>query len=149
MILGGTLGGWPSVSSGLDASGVLVVYNANSADSQEIADYYAAFHPGVALCPLSNVPDQEVVSQDVYLNQIRPYVLDALDDTIDCIVTTKGLPLRIDNSSPGDPLLVNVHSSLESELTRIDTISSAAQMGNQMPSMPSIPPMFTNPDVIR
>ena len=132
----------------LDSSSVLVVYNAASSEGQEIAEYYAQVHPGVSLLAVDNVPVAEDIDEQVYLNQIRPQILAGLNSSIDCIVTTKGMPLRITNGNCGSNLITNVYSSLESELTRIDTISSAQLMGNQMPEMDGIPPMFTNPYVM-
>jgi len=146
--VGAIVGTCSTLAFGLESTGVLVLYNAASADSQEIAQYYAQVHPGVRLLGLQGVGTDEEVTEDVYLNSIRPQVLAALDDSVDCIVTTKGLPLRIRNTNPGSHPITNVYSSLESELTRIDTISTADQMGNQMPPMPSLPPSLTNPAVV-
>jgi len=145
VVIGATLGLAGQAAHGLDASGVLVIYNSASTAGQQIADHYAQVHPGVRLAAIDNVPVAEVVNESVYLDQIRPQVLAAMDDSVDCIVTTKGLPLRIVNNHPGSHLIVNTYSSLESELTRVDTIDSADLMGNQMPPMPSIPPALTNP----
>ena len=117
---------------GLEAANVLVLYNSASPDGLSIATHYADVHPGVHLAAISGVPLGEEVSWDIYLNQIRPAVVAALDGTIDCIVTTKGLPLRVDNpSAAGDPAKWNRYSSLESELTRIDTVDSRSEMGHQ------------------
>ena len=126
---------FPRPARALDASNVLVIYNQASAEGAEIASYYAAARPGVSLLAIQNVPTGEVISASLYLSQIRQQVLGALNGNIDCIVTTKGLPLRIDNpydSSLGVPSYQwSRFSSLESELARIDTISSRALMGNQ------------------
>jgi len=147
-LAGGIMGMLASTSLALEETSVLVVYNSASADGVLIAQHYAGLHPGVSLVGIHNVPAQEDIDQQVYLDQIRPQVLAAIDDSIDCIVTTKGMPLRITNNDPGNHLVTNVYSSLESELTRIDTIDSASLMGNQMAPMPSIPPAFTNPYVV-
>ena len=115
---------------GLTASNVLVLYNAASPAGSEIASYYAQIHPGVRLLALQNVPTGEETTWEVYLNTIRPQVLPALNGSTDCIVTTKGLPLRISNpKNGGSPW--SVYSSLESELTRVDSINSRSLMGNQ------------------
>jgi uncharacterized protein (TIGR03790 family) len=118
-----------SPAAALEADGVLVLYNADSGDSQQIADYYSQLHPGVNLLALQNVPTSEQVTADVYLNTIRPQVLSALDTSIDCIVTTRDLPVRIfnDGSSPS----WSEYSSLESELARIDLVDTAAKMADQ------------------
>ncbi len=143
----------------LDAKGVLVLYNNASPDGKEIADYYASVHPGVRLLGLSNVPTSEEVTVGTYLQIIRPQVRAALDDSVDVIVTTKGLPLRIYNpytpssfpytytDSSGQqhtifPDTYKRYSSLESELTRVDTFGTWKQLGDQTWWYP---PAGTNP----
>ncbi len=105
------------------------------------------------LLGLNGVSTAEEVDQNHYLNIIRPQVLAGLTASTQVIVTTKGLPLRINNSTPnpgtydgwrGDLVpappfvpfsLQNTwwkqYSSLESELTRVDLIDSAEMMGDQ------------------
>ncbi len=142
---------------GLEASNVLVLYNIDSPEGVQIAQYYANARPGVQLLGLSGVSTDEQISQDHYLDVIRPQVLAGLNDSTEVIVTTKGLPLRIENTAPnpgmypgwrGEPFGVPIlddwwegYSSLESELTRIDTISSENMMGDQawFMSPPSFP----------
>lgn len=136
-----------SVSAAVDPSSTVVLYNVNSPDGFEIASYYAQVHPGVRLLGLMDVSLNEEVTEDHYLDVIRPQVLAGIDDNIDVIVTTKGLPLRIVNtvanpgtypgwrgagfgfSIPND--WWKPYSSLESELTRIDRIDSSEMMGDQ------------------
>ena len=130
----------------IDPSNVLVVYNEASPAGIDVAYYYSQVHPGVQLLGLHGVVTDEAVSADYYLSQIRPQILAALDPAIDVIITTKGLPLRIDtapHTNPGvyvDPFGVSRivfsttwkrYSSLESELARIDTFSTWQQMGDQ------------------
>jgi uncharacterized protein (TIGR03790 family) len=131
----------------IEPSSVVVLYNVNSTDGFEIASHYAKTHPGVRLLGLHNVSTSEEVTEDHYLDVIRPQVLAGIDAGTDVIVTTKGLPLRIANSvsNPGTypgwrGELYNMsipndwwkpYSSLESELTRVDRIDSAEQMGDQ------------------
>jgi uncharacterized protein (TIGR03790 family) len=121
---------------GLDAQNVLVLYNASNGDGAVIAENYSQARPGVSLLALQNVPKGEEIGWDAYLNTIRPQVQAALTDQIDCIVTTRGLPLRIKN--PGTGCGWKVYSSLESELTRIDSIDSRELMGNQSYFMPEM-----------
>ncbi len=128
------------------AQNVLVLYNADQgADGAgaQIADYYRQARPGVHLLGLQGIDDilsgttRELVSADNYLNVIRPQVLAGIagiPDSIDVIVTTKGLPLKIDAGAKGadsTTLLWRRYSSLESELTRIDSLTSKAAMGDQ------------------
>ncbi len=133
VILGMSMGIMAASSYALEPENVLVIYNAGSQDGQAIAAYYQQAHPGVQSLGLDNVPAGELVSAEVYLNTIRPQVLSALTDGIDCIVTTKGLPLRIDNPGYSGP---GIYSSLESELARVDSISTTEQMGNQAWMLP-------------
>jgi len=135
-------------SFALDASGVLVLYNNDSPDGKQIADYYAQVHPGVRLLGLSNVPTTEDITVSTYLQTIRPQVRAALDSSVDVIVTTKGLPLRIynpytpstfpytysDSSGQQHTIFSDTYkrySSLESELTRVDTFGTWKQLGDQ------------------
>ncbi|MBN2293946.1 MAG: TIGR03790 family protein [Pirellulales bacterium] len=154
---------------------VLVLYNANAASGGDnIAGYYADIHPGVHLLPLTNVGLGEEILADDYLRDdgldnenvndgIRRQVLDGLTDLegqgyrIDVIVTTKGLPLRVriaqaNPSSYTDPNGVErlsytwqAYSSLESELARIDTISTWQQMGDQTYWLPEATHHARNP----
>ena len=82
-----------SAALALDSSNVLVLYNAGSPEGVQIADYYAAAHPGVRLLGLTGITAAEEVSADYYLSELRPQILPALDSNVDVIVTTKGLPL--------------------------------------------------------
>ncbi len=140
----------------LNPSDVVVLYNEDSPDGIEIANYYAQVYPEVQLLGLQGVSTAEQVSQDHYLNVIRPQVLAGISQTTAVIVTTKGLPLRIENTAPnpgtypgwrGEPFGIPIlddwwepYSSLESELTRVDLIDSAAMMGDQADFMS--PPSF-------
>jgi uncharacterized protein (TIGR03790 family) len=133
--------------AGIDPTSVVVLYNDSDQDSIDIANYYAQARPGVRLLGLSNVSTAEQVTQDVYLDVIRPQVLAGIDDSTQVIVTTKGLPLRIINTTPnpgtypgwrGAQYGMSIpndwwqpYSSLESELTRIDLIDSPEMMGDQ------------------
>ncbi len=92
----------------IEANNVLVIYNAddgNQSDGYQIAQHYQQARPGVHLAPLTGINDilggtyGEDVSGDDYLSVIRHHVVAAINhvpDTIDVIVTTKRLPLRID-----------------------------------------------------
>lgn len=131
----------------IDPGDVLVLYNVDSPDGVQIANYYASIYPDVQLLGLTGVSTAEEIDQNHYLSVIRPQVLAGLNATTEVIVTTKGLPLRINNSTAnpgtyagfrGDSIGVTLtnnfwksYSSLESELTRIDTISTQEQLGDQ------------------
>jgi uncharacterized protein (TIGR03790 family) len=147
------------VDAALSPTNVLVVYNAGDTDSAEIPNYYAEKRPGVRLLGLTGVTTAEEVTANYYLTQIRPQILSALDASTDVIVTTKGLPLRIkvEQTNPKtytDPFGVSRpigswswkrFSSLESELTRIDSVSTWQQMGDQTTSLNPAPMEAVNP----
>lgn len=143
----------------INPANVLVLYNVDSADGIQVANHYASVYPDVQLLGLTGVSASEEVDQNHYLNVIRPQVLAGLSASTQVIVTTKGLPLRINNSATnpgtypgyrGASLNLSIphdwwktYSSLESELTRIDTISTQEQMGDQ--SYLLSPPAFAFP----
>lgn len=132
----------------INPENVLVLYNDDqgaSGPGSQIANYYQQARPGVHLAPLSGIDailtgafGEDVSGQD-YLDVIKPQVdsaIAAIPDVIDVIVTTKGLPLRIDTGpqpvgDPTDPTNWKRFSSLESELTRVDSIDTIGKMGNQ------------------
>jgi uncharacterized protein (TIGR03790 family) len=148
-----------AVQGALGAANVLVLYNQASSEGAAIANYYAQAHPGVQLLGISGLTTSEDISASDYLSIIRPQVASALSSSTDVIVTTKGLPLRIANSSSGpssyvDPFNVprtvatgywKQYSSLESELTRIDTIGTLNQMGDNYFKSTAGKPNFPNP----
>jgi uncharacterized protein (TIGR03790 family) len=150
-----------SAALAIDASNVLVVYNAGT-EGQQIAEHYASVHPGVTLLELTGVSTAEQITHTEYLQTIRPQVAAALTPSIDVIVTTKGMPLRIDctQSWPSypayytDPQGVDhvvfstsqrQYSSLESELTRVDMVSTWKQMRDQTWWDPQIDSHAANP----
>lgn len=135
-------------SCAISADNVLVVYNSAIPDGKQIAQYYASQHPGVRLLGIKNLPAGEQITQSQYRSIVRPQVQAGLDPSIDVIVTTKGMPLRIYNDKTPSAFPYNYtdsqgiartiystsykpYSSLESELTRVDTISTWVQMGDQ------------------
>ena len=134
-----------NLSLAIGPENVLVLYNAddgNNGVGKQIADHYQFVHPGAHAVGLTGVNDilygtnNENVSGADYLSALRPQILDAIGsipDSVDVIVTTKGLPLRI-NAGP-DPGGVTKkwgqYSSFESELTRIDSIDTINKMGSQ------------------
>jgi uncharacterized protein (TIGR03790 family) len=146
-------------AAALSPSNVLVLYNAEDADSSAIASYYASKRPGVRTLGLTGVTTAEEVTANYYLSAIRPQILPALNNSTDVIVTTKGLPLRIrvEQSNPrtyvdpfGQTRTVSNwywkrYSSLESELTRIDAVSTWEQMGDQSTGFAAQPIAAVNP----
>ncbi len=147
------LGAAPALA--IDASNVLVLYNTDSAAGLQIADYYAQVHPGVQLLGISGITtlpgDPEAISADNYLSEIRPQVQAGLTANTSVIVTTTGMPLKVelDPTTEAEPsgwplptytdangvqrqiLNWNSISSLESELTNINAISTWQMMGDQ------------------
>jgi uncharacterized protein (TIGR03790 family) len=141
-----------SAAFAVDAQNVLVLYNQASSDGLAIANYYAQVHPGVQLLGVTGLGTAEQISADDYLSIVRPQVQNALTPTTDVIVTTKGMPLRIQVTEPEpsgfppsyteQPGNINhvisswkPYSSLESELTSIDRVSMWQMMGDQSYSL--------------
>lgn len=139
-----------SAVSAVGPENVLVLYNLASPEGAQIANYYAQVYPGVQLLGLNGLGTSESITADDYLTTIRPQVMSALTPTTDVIVTTKGLPLRIQVTQPVPPSVwpnpptytdafgVNrtiaswkPFSSLESELADIDRVASWEMMGDQ------------------
>jgi uncharacterized protein (TIGR03790 family) len=135
---------------GVDASNVLLLYNAASADGAQIANYYASVHPGVQLLGINGIGTSEYITADDFLSIVRPQVLSVLTPQLSVIGTTKGMPLRVHVTEPAptatfpnlptytDPygqqhsiLSWKPYSSLESELANIDTVASWEMMGDQ------------------
>jgi len=88
------------VSNSVGAGNVLVVMNADSADSVAVADYYAAKR-GIAskfICKI-HCPTAEEIDDDVFHKSIRDPIRDYLTkagikDQVDYIVLTRGIPIR-------------------------------------------------------
>jgi uncharacterized protein (TIGR03790 family) len=124
------VGSLAQTAPALGPSDVLVVYSTASSAGTQIAQSYAQARPGVGLLGLQNVPAGEAISAADYLSLIRQPVAAALDQgDYQCIVTTKGLPVRIEN--PGSGAWWKPYSSLESELAALDRITTTEDMGNQ------------------
>ena len=145
---------FPASALAVDSSDVLVLYNAASPDGQQVANYYSQVHPGVRTVGITGLTTSTSISATDYLNIVRPQVLSALTPATSDIVTTMGLPLRIDNvaqpqvpfgqlytyTDPGgnsrQVLYWNQYSSLESELANVRTVSTWEMMGDQSYSLP-------------
>ncbi|MCA9311664.1 MAG: hypothetical protein KDA21_10695, partial [Phycisphaerales bacterium] len=108
----------------LGPENVLVLWNSRRAESQAIRDAYVAAHPGVREFDLdNNGVGTASISRASYTSLIRDPLRDFLNgvttgndisDEIVCIVTTRGLPGRING---GDEFEVfSTFSSLESDL---------------------------------
>ena len=141
-----SLCGIASPALAIEENNVLVLYNEDdgpSGSGAQIANYYQQVHPGAHIAGISGInailsgSQLEEITGDDYLNVLRPEILNAIGsipDSIDVIVTTKGLPLRINvgtQPAGNTSLKWKQYSSLESELNRIDSIDSIDKMGDQ------------------
>lgn len=144
-----------AVAYQIQENNVLVLFNADGGPGgagQQIAEYYQQVRPGVHVVGIYGVnsyfsgDDTQAITAAQYLDPgdgtpgtggIRRQVLDAIagiSDSIDVIVVTKELPLKIDaGPKPAGSNSYNWRrfSSLESELARIDSIDSVLEMGDQ------------------
>ena len=169
---------WADVSP----DSTLVLYNPAWTDGTHSGDYIADYYASQRGIPQSNVigitglGTSEDISATDYLNVIWPQVENALATrNINTIVTTKGLPLRIDNNMPNPAAATGEYtytdaagiqrtlysdtwqpySSLESELTQVNTIgvrsgsnwlnTALLQMGDQTYWDPNTPNPSSNP----
>ncbi|WP_455392654.1 TIGR03790 family protein [[Eubacterium] cellulosolvens] len=101
-----------------DYSDVLLVVNDNSTISMQIADYVRAVRniPDENICNITAKTDEQVdrVEFERIRHQIESYLGDAgLTDSINYIITTKGLPLRISHGN------WRMRASVDSELCLI------------------------------
>jgi uncharacterized protein (TIGR03790 family) len=99
---------------------VLLVVNQNDAASREIADYYRAHRsiPPKNMCTIATAPDEEI-QWAVYQQQIEKPIGDCLKknglaEKVLYIVTTLGVPLKIDGAGPPQN---TERASVDSELT--------------------------------
>jgi hypothetical protein len=113
---------------GLTEDHTLLLWNSHSADSQAVHDLYLAAHPGVWEFDLDLGYNSIAISRNTYLTTIRQPLLDYLNNTttpegvplaqqIICIVTTRGVPGRIDGQNEITPFPISTFSSVESDLT--------------------------------
>jgi hypothetical protein len=101
----------------LGPSNLLILVNASSPASESIAGLYRAFHPEIApaqVLHLTGLPDcasasagpvDEIITRDEFEALIAQPVRDYLItkgwvDSVYCIVTTAGLPYRIEDTDP-------------------------------------------------
>jgi uncharacterized protein (TIGR03790 family) len=100
---------------------VLVVANANSRDSLAIAHHYVArrgISPAQLVtleCPTDETIHREVFDHQIHWPLLRHIRRNGLTDQIRFIVTTKGVPLRIDDLGEGGEMARS--ASVDSELT--------------------------------
>ena len=103
------------------ANNVLLVVNRRDPVSQAVADYYAKRRPASArhVCLLETT-SEETIDWQTYVTQIETPVggclkREHLEETVLYIVTTMGVPLRIDGM--GGSIQKSEQSSVDSELT--------------------------------
>src|SRR5664280_2731522 len=99
---------------------VLLVVNRNDPDSRAIADYYRPRRsiPAGNVCYLATTSDEEI-SWKTYVEQIEQPVgaclrNAGLQEKVLYIVTTMGVPLKVDGS--GGSIFTSEHCSVDSEL---------------------------------
>jgi uncharacterized protein (TIGR03790 family) len=113
---------------------VMLVVNKRSADSKAIADYYARRRavPPINVCQI-DTPDVETIGRYAFNNEIAAPVRQCLEsrkltDKILYIVTTLGVPLRVDGIGGRN----GEFAAVDSELTLLYT---QIQMGSAIPLM--------------
>jgi len=125
---------------------VLLVVNKNDALSRQIGDYYRPRRsvPAGNVCQIAATSDEEITWK-VYEEQVERPIADCLTkakliDKVLYIVTTMGVPLKVDGSGSG-PLAE--HASVDSELTLLYG-KIKGQVYKRTGSLPN--PLFTHRD---
>ncbi len=126
---------------GLTPDRVMILYNSANAESLAVRDLYRAAHPDVTLELDLNNPNLTPgtsFTRSQYQNRVRGPLLDYLAGTdqfgvplsqrVICIVTTRGLPARINGTSEFDA--GSSWASLESELSLVQQDLEGAGTAN-------------------
>jgi len=105
-----------------DYSDVLVIINVNSPESVEIGEYFAARRhiPDGNLCRIQSSTDEEINDDEFQSlrSQIEHFLIyHHLADKINYLVTTKGVPLKVNRGARFSE--ISPSASVESELTLI------------------------------
>jgi len=127
---------------------ILLVVNRNDSASRQIADYYRLRRsiPQTNVCDL-DTPSDETIYWQTFIDRIETPVANCLKkarlvESVLYIVTTMGVPLRIDGM--GGSLQVSEHSSVDSDLALL----YAKLKGAQFPRAGAVPnPYFAKRDM--
>lgn len=119
--------------AGVSYDDVAVIVNVNSATSRSIGSYFQSARsiPQINIIPV-NVPEQEVIDDATFASmrtQIETYLsAHDLSAVINYLVTTKGVPLKVNREQGGgEPFSTSSASaSVESELSLIAGANSAS-----------------------
>jgi uncharacterized protein (TIGR03790 family) len=134
-----------SAQAALQPSEVAVLANSSFVGSRELAEYYCRARN----IPASHIicfamPDGEVVARSLYTKSIVPQVRQALEEMpgsgdIHCLVTVRGVPLRIGSAKPTDQersLLSTLSGTRKLALAELESLLTQA---NRLASMPNPP----------
>lgn len=121
---------------GLDREQVLVIVNESSPDSRAIAEHYVRARgiPARQVCRIRTTAEEEIgraeFDRDIAA-PVRQFLKQrGLRDRILCLVTTRGVPLRIRGGGSG---LTTTAASVDSELTTL-YIDKAADLAGPLPN---------------
>ena len=128
------------------AERVLLIVNQNSQLSRDIGEYYARARniPARNICYVKTTSDEEV-PRDIYDSQVAAPVSaclrkQRLEESVYYIVTTGGVPLKIDGTSG----LTGEHAAVDSELALLYTDLHSGQPHSLTGSLPN--PFFGKRD---
>jgi len=141
--------------TGIQPESVLVIYNSEEADSLAVHDYYVAARPGVRSFDLNDgTLSAGTISYANFIskirNPIRTYLNgNSLEETVEVLVLTKGLPHRVQDLDPSAPNLGDspnaaeaayeegdlTYASVDSELTLLQFDLEAGEAGGSMDSV--------------
>jgi len=169
-VVGGAASQLCAVPNELGPSDVLILVNGDSPVSRSVADLYRRYYPQITAsqvltltglrdsASLTATPEDEIITRDEFESLIavplRSYLLENnLVDSVFCLITTAGMPYRIEDSNQtsyanvimpagSDPNLVlanrtNINAaSVESELTLLFQIDPSLTPGPGGPGAP-------------
>jgi uncharacterized protein (TIGR03790 family) len=123
---------WGRGAAAQSVAQVLVVINDNSPTSVAVGDYYVAARsiPATNVCHIHTVDSalstsNENVAYTAFVNDIRTPILNAISQhrlTIDYIVLTKGIPIRVTSDASGPPTL-----SGSAHVASVDSLLAVSQ----------------------
>ncbi|NIA07628.1 MAG: TIGR03790 family protein [Actinobacteria bacterium] len=134
-----------SAQAALEPYQVAVLANSSFAGSRELAEYYCRARN----IPTSNIisfamPDGELVARSLYDKSIVPQVRQALEKMprfrdIHCLVTVRGVPLRIGSAKPTDQERSLLSSLSRNRKLALEELKGLLAQANRLAGLPKPP----------
>ena len=136
-----------TAQAALQPSEVAVLANSSSAGSRELARYYCQARniPTTHIISFA-MPDGELVARSLYEKSIVPQVRQALAKmpqcrNIRCLVTVRGVPLRIGSAEPTAQERSLVNSLRKKRKNALAELESLLTQANRLANLPQSPPL--------